>query len=93
MLSRCPDEVTSRRDAFALWKHLHDREVAFELDSDPSEWVDLRGRPALSVKEVARFRRLVAEVDRLGAEAFDCYADARRMAAQVEWEAQSLRAA
>lgn len=71
-----PDAITSRRDAVQLWTHLLDRRIAFHQDSDPAEWLDADARPALAVKEVATFRRLIAEVDRLGAEAFDCFADA-----------------
>lgn len=74
-----PDAVRSRLEAFALWMHLKARGVCFELEADPAEWVTDDGRAALDTREVATFRRLIAEVDRLGAEAFDCYADARRV--------------
>ncbi len=74
-----PDAVNDRRDAFQLWRHLVDRGVRFQLEADPAEWLEASGRQALGVKEIATFRRLVAEVDRLGAVTFDCYADAQRL--------------
>lgn len=74
-----PDAVHDRRDAFQLWLHLIDRGVQFHEEADPAEWLDASGRQALTMKEIATFRRLVAEVDRLGAVTFDCYADAQRL--------------
>ncbi|MFZ5442002.1 MAG: hypothetical protein ACOZQL_18495 [Myxococcota bacterium] len=74
-----PAAIHSRRDAFLLWTHLLERRVAFHQDTDPAEWLDDEGRAALSIREVATFRRLIAEVDRLGATAFDCFADAQRL--------------
>lgn len=67
-----PDSITCRRDATRLWLHLLDRGIPFRLEQDPSEW-------GLADREVATLRRLIAEVDRLGAEAFDCYADAEAL--------------
>jgi hypothetical protein len=79
MRTPCPDAVNDRRDALQLWLHLAGRGVQFELEADPAEWVDVAGRQALGMREIATFRRLVAEVDRLGAITFDCYADAQRV--------------
>jgi hypothetical protein len=67
--SPCPDRITSRRDASALWLHLLERGLCFHWEEDPAEW-------GLAEREVAKLRRLFGEVDRLGAETFACYADA-----------------
>ena len=74
-----PDCISTRLHAMALWAHLRDRRIVFHIEEDPAEWLTLDGRSALSDREVATFRRLVAEVDRLGAVTFECYADAERM--------------
>lgn len=79
MRTPCPATIECRRDAQLLWAHLFERRVTFRLEEDPAEWLDVRGEAALSPREVARFRTLVAEVDRLGAVAFDCYGDVERM--------------
>ena len=79
MRTSCPATVNCRRDAQLLWAHLFDRRIDFRLEEDPAEWLDANGRFALQPKEVATFRRLVAEVDRLGGEAFDCYDDVERL--------------
>ncbi len=79
MRTPCPSTVNNRRDAQQLWSHLFERRVDFRLEEDPSEWVDAQGRFAFAPKDIALFRRLVAEVDRLGGEAFDCYDDVERM--------------
>ena len=71
-LVKRPDRIESRRDAFALWLHLLERGIAFRCDEDPAEW-------GLPMREVATMRRLFAEVDRLGSETFDCYADAESL--------------
>lgn len=77
-----PDRVTSRQEALQLWMHLLDRGFPLHWEEDPAEWTDAAER-RLADREVATFRRLIAEVDRLGAETLDCYADAdalRRLA-------------
>ncbi len=74
-----PDGISTRLQAMALWAHLRDRRILFHIEEDPAEWLTFDGRPALSEREVATFRRLVAEVDRLGVVTFECYADAERM--------------
>lgn len=79
MRTPCPATIECRRDAQLLWAHLFERRVTFRLEEDPAEWLDVRGEAALSPREVARFRTLVAEVDRLGAVAFDCYDDVERL--------------
>lgn len=79
MRTSCPATVNCRRDAQLLWAHLFDRRIDFRLEEDPAEWLDADGRFALQAREVATFRRLVAEVDRLGGEAFDCYDDVERL--------------
>lgn len=71
-----PDRITRRSDAVQLWMHLLERGIAFSTEEDPAEWHDDAGRQVLADREIATVRRLFAEVDRLGAETFDCYADA-----------------
>jgi hypothetical protein len=78
-----PDAINTRPDALQLWAHLLDRGVQFDVEADPAEWCDVEGRQALNVRDIATFRRLVAEVDRLGAVTFECYADAERLRAQT----------
>ncbi len=56
--------------------HLLERGIFFHWEEDPAEWSDGDGRQMLAEREIATMRRLFAEVDRLGAETFDCYADA-----------------
>lgn len=74
-----PTRVSNRRDAVQLWMHLLDLGVVFHWEEDPAEWVDGAGHRVLADRDVATMRRLIAEVDRLGAEAFDCYADAEAL--------------
>jgi hypothetical protein len=59
--------------------HLLDLGVVFHWEEDPAEWVDAAGLRVLPDRDVATMRRLIAEVDRLGSEAFDCYADAEAL--------------
>lgn len=74
-----PDSISGRRDALQLWRYLLDRGIAFRCEEDPAEWVDAEGRSMLAEREIATVRRLFGEVDRLGAETFDCYADAESL--------------
>ncbi len=71
-----PDRITRRSDAVQLWLHLLERGIVFTCEEDPAEWLDDAGQQVLALREIATVRRLFGEVDRLGAETFDCYADA-----------------
>lgn len=74
-----PERISGRSDALQLWMHLFERGISFRCEEDPAEWVDVEGRSMLTEREIATVRRLFTEVDRLGAETFDCYADAESL--------------
>ena len=63
--TKCPEVISTRRDAVQLWKHLLARGISFHWEDDPGEWVDRSGRQLLPTREVRTVRRLFAEVDLL----------------------------